>query len=83
VKVEIGVRKGYCLSHILFNLCSEYLTNEALEWFVDFKMEEYVICTVKYADKFVLLAKKQTVLLGMIDRLKLEDATRGADKSLD
>jgi hypothetical protein len=49
-------------------LCSEYLTNEALEWFGDFKVEEYVICTVKHADKFVLLAKKQTVLLGMIDR---------------
>jgi hypothetical protein len=32
-------------------------------------MEEYVICTVKFADNFVLLAKKQTVSLGMIDRL--------------
>ena len=32
-------------------------------------MKEYVIFTVKYADDFVLLAEKQTVLLGMIDRL--------------
>jgi hypothetical protein len=32
-------------------------------------MEEYIICTGKYADNFVLLAKKQMVLLGMIDRL--------------
>jgi hypothetical protein len=31
VKVEIGVRKGCCLSQILFSLCSEYLTNETLE----------------------------------------------------
>jgi hypothetical protein len=69
VKIEIGVRIGCCLSQILFSLCSEYLTNEALEWFGDFRMEEYVICTVKFADNFVLLAKKQMVLLGMIDRL--------------
>jgi hypothetical protein len=32
-------------------------------------MEEYVICTVKFADNFVRPAKKQMVLLGMIDRL--------------
>jgi len=48
VKIEIGARKGCCLSQILFNLCNEYLTNDALEWFGDFKMGEYVICTVKY-----------------------------------
>ena len=57
------------MSPILFNLYSDKLTKEAAEWFGDFKMKEYVICTVKYADDFVLLAEKQTVLLGMIDRL--------------
>jgi hypothetical protein len=38
VKIEIGVRRECCLSQIVFNLCSEYLTSEALEWFGDFKM---------------------------------------------
>ena len=33
IMIEIGVRKGCCFSQILFNLCSEYLTSEALEWF--------------------------------------------------
>jgi len=59
----------FVTDQILFNFCSEYLTNEALEWFGDFKMGEFVIYTVKYADKFLLLAKKLTVLLGMVDRL--------------
>jgi hypothetical protein len=32
---------------------------------------------VKYADDLVLLAFKEMVLLGMTDRLKLEDAMEG------
>jgi hypothetical protein len=53
---------------ILFNLYSEYLTNEALEGSADFKIGQ-VIRTVKYADDLVLLAREGTVLQGMIDRL--------------
>jgi hypothetical protein len=64
-----GVRQGCCLSPILFNLYSEYLTKEALEGFADFKIGGQVIRTVKYADDLVLLAKEETVLQGMIDRL--------------
>jgi len=41
-------------------LYSEYLTKEALENYGDFKMEEQVIWTVKYADDFVLVAKEKT-----------------------
>ena len=51
---------------ILFNLYSEYLTNDALEGFGYLKIG--TICTVKYADDLVLLAKKQVVLQGMIER---------------
>jgi hypothetical protein len=54
---------------ILFNLYSEYLTKEALEGSGDFKIGRKVICTVQYADDLVLLAKEETVLQGMIDRL--------------
>jgi hypothetical protein len=50
-------------------LCSEYLTKKALEGFVNFKMGREVIRTVKYADALVLLAKAETVLQVMIDRL--------------
>jgi hypothetical protein len=57
------------LSPILFNLCSEYLTKEALEGFGDFKIKVQVIRTVKYADDIVLLAEEETVLQGIIDRL--------------
>jgi hypothetical protein len=68
VNIGIGVRQGCCLSPILFNLCSKFLTKQALEGFGDFKIGQ-VIRTVKYADDLVLLAKEEVVLQGMIDRL--------------
>jgi len=49
-------------------LCSEYLTKEALEEFVNTKIGQ-VIRTVKYADDLVLLAKEEAVLQGTIERL--------------
>jgi predicted nucleotidyltransferase len=57
------------LSPILFNLYSEYLTNQALEWFGDIKIGGQVIRTVKYADDLVLLAKEKRTLQDMIDRI--------------
>jgi hypothetical protein len=69
VKTGRGVRQVCCLSPILFNFYSEYLTKEAVEGFGGFKIGEQVIRTVKYADDLVLLAKEETVLQGMFDRL--------------
>jgi hypothetical protein len=54
------------LSPILFNVYSEYLAQDSLEGFGDFKIGGQVIRT---ADELVLLAKKETVLQVMIDRL--------------
>jgi hypothetical protein len=54
-------------------LYSEYLTSKALEKFGDFRIGAKVIRTMKYADDLVLLAKEQTVLQGLFDRLKLKD----------
>jgi hypothetical protein len=62
VKTGRGVRQGCCLLLIPFNLYSDYLIKEALEGFGDFKITGQVICTVKYADDFVLLAKEEAVL---------------------
>ena len=51
---------------------NECLTKEALEGFGDFKIGGQVIHTVKYAADLVLLAKEETVLQEMVDRL-IED----------
>ena len=64
-----GVRQGCCLSPILFNLYSEYLTKEALDGLEDFNIGGQIIHTVKYADDLVIMAKEETVLQGMIDKL--------------
>jgi hypothetical protein len=68
VKIGRGVRQGCCLSSILFNLYSEYLTKEALQGLLGFKIGGKVIRIMKYADDLVLLAKEETVLQGMIDK---------------
>ena len=54
---------------ILFNLYSECLTKEALYGLGVFNIGEQTIHTVKYADHLVLMAKEETVLQGMIDKL--------------
>ena len=52
-----------------FDLYNEYITNQVFEGLQDFKRGGEVILSVKYAAGFVLLAKKETVLQGMFDRL--------------
>jgi len=69
VKTGRGIGQGYCLSPILFNLFSEYLTKEALEGFGDFKIGGQVNCTVKYAHDLVLPVKDEVELQGLIDRI--------------
>ena len=54
------------MSPNLFNLYSEYLTREALENLEDFKSGGQEIRTVKYANDFVLLGKKEAMLQGTI-----------------
>ena len=69
MQIGRGVRQGCCLSPILFNLYSERLAKEALDGLGDFNIGGQIIQTVKYADDLLLMAKKETVLQGMIDKL--------------
>jgi ribosome-interacting GTPase 1 len=48
---------------------SEYVTQEALEGLGDFKAGGQIVSTVRYADDLVLLAKEETILQSMIDKL--------------
>ena len=69
MQIGRGVRQGCCLSPILFNLYSKCLTKEALDGLGDFNIGGQIIQTVKYADDLVLMAKEETVLQGIIDKL--------------
>ena len=69
MKIGRGVRQGCCLSPILFNLYSEYLTKEALKGLGAFKIGGQIIHTVKNADDLVLLAKEEKVLHDIINKL--------------
>jgi hypothetical protein len=63
-----GVTQGCCFSLTLLNLYSEILTMETLEGCGDFTTGGKIIPILKFADNLVQLAKKDTVLHGMIDR---------------
>ena len=69
MQIGRGVRQGCCLSSILFNLYSECLNKEVLDGLGYFNIGGQIIQTVKYADDLVLMAKEETVLQGMIDKL--------------
>ena len=69
MQIRRGVRQGCCLSPILFNLYKECLTKEALNGLGNFNIGGQIIQTVIYADDLVLMAKEETVLQGMIDKL--------------
>jgi hypothetical protein len=69
VKIGRGFRQEWCLSPILFNFYSKYLTKEACEGFGDTHIGGPIIRTVKYSVDLVLLAEGEIVLQGMIDRL--------------
>jgi hypothetical protein len=69
VKIGRGVRQECCLSPLLFNFYSEYVTQKALEGLGDFKVRGQIISTVSYADDVLLLAKEETILQSMIDKL--------------
>jgi hypothetical protein len=63
VKIGRGVGQGCCWSPIIFKLCSEYLTKEALEGSGDFSKGGPVIRTVNCTDDLALLVRGETVLI--------------------
>jgi hypothetical protein len=69
VNIGRGIRQGWSLSPIIFNLCSENLTKGALEGSGDFRIEGQRIYTARYAYDLVLLANEGTMLQDVIERL--------------
>jgi hypothetical protein len=62
----MNIGRECCFSPILFNLYCGCLIKKTLEGVGDFKKEGNVILTIKYADDFVLLAKEEILLQGII-----------------
>jgi hypothetical protein len=50
-------------------MCCASLSKEAVGGLGDFNIAGKIIQTVKYADDLALMAKEETVLQGMIDKL--------------
>ena len=69
VKIGRGVRQGYCMSPILFNLHGEYLMKDALTEVGDFKIGGRIINKVRFADETAIIAKTQEALQDMVNRL--------------
>ena len=69
MKIEKKGRIGCSLLPLLFNLYSEYLTEDVLEGFGDLDIRGQVIRNEKYASNLMLLSKEETVLQGMIESL--------------
>ena len=67
----------------LFNLYSEYLTKEALDGIGDFNFGGQIIQTLKYADELVLMAKEETVLQGMTEKLIETGRYYGVDMNVE
>ena len=63
-----GIRQGWSLSPIIFNLCSENLTRGACEGSGDFRIGQRIYAA-RYADDLVLLANEGTILQDVIERL--------------
>ena len=68
-RLEEELDKDAVLSPILFNLYRECLTKEALDGLGDFNIGGQIIQTVKYAGDLVLMAKEETMLQSVIDKL--------------
>jgi hypothetical protein len=69
MKIGRAVKQGFCLSPILFNLCSECLTVGALGGFGELNIGGQIINSVKCADGLVLLVKGEMVLQDRIGKL--------------
>jgi len=82
VKTGKGGRRGCRLLPLLFNLYSEYLTEDILERFGDLDVREQVFRTVKYAGNLMLLAKEETVLQGRIESLIEIGRSYGMERSV-
>jgi hypothetical protein len=68
-RLEEELDKDAVCHQFLFNLYNECLTKKTLDGFGDFNFGGQIIQTVKYSNELVLMAKEETVLQGMIDKL--------------
>jgi Reverse transcriptase (RNA-dependent DNA polymerase). len=82
VKIERGVRQGYCMSPILFNLYGEHLMKEALDEVADFKIGR-IIDKVRFADDTAIIAKTQEELQDMVNRLVGTGRKYGMEVNID
>ena len=57
MEIEIGVRQGFGMSSILFNLLGKYLMKAALAEVWDFKIGWWIINKVRHMNDTAIMAK--------------------------
>ena len=78
INIRKGVRQGYFLSPLLFNIYAENIMREVLEdWDGGIRIKGRRITNLRYADDTTLVAETKSDLIAIMERVKLANEKAG------